>query len=76
MGASKAATGSSGLYTRMSLQIASTPAGDDQPVQPGQLLRLAHLDRVRAEPAQHGRVLAKVALQRQNADAERSVISS
>src|SRR5689334_849356 len=50
-------------------------ARDDQSVEPGELLRLAHLDRVRAEPAQHGRVLAEVPLHRQNADSH-SVDSS
>ena len=43
-------------------------AGDHEPVEPVELLRLAHLDDVRAEPAQHRRVLAKVALHCQNAD--------
>ena len=46
-------------------------AGDDEPVEAVELLRLAHLDHVRAEAAQHRRVLAEVALHRQNADPER-----
>ena len=43
-------------------------AGDDQPVEAVQLLGLAHLDDVRAEPAQHRRVLAEVPMHGQNAD--------
>ena len=43
-------------------------AGDDEAVEPGELLGLAHLDRVRAEPPQHRRVLAEVPLQGQDAD--------
>src|SRR6266576_2557290 len=38
-------------------------AGNDEPVEPCELLRLAHLDRLRAEPPQHRRVLAEVPLQ-------------
>ena len=38
------------------------PAGDDEPVEVLELLRLAHLDRLGAEAPQHGRVLAEVAL--------------
>src|SRR5438093_2929800 len=41
---------------------------DHEAVEPLQLLRLADLDRVRAEPPQHRRVLAKVPLYRQDAD--------
>src|SRR5437763_1000758 len=37
-------------------------AGDHEPVQPVELPRLAHLDDLRAKPAQHRRVLAKVPL--------------
>ena len=43
-------------------------AGDDQPVEAVELLGLPHLDRLRAEAAQHGRVLAEVALDGQDAD--------
>jgi hypothetical protein len=41
---------------------------DDEPVEPRELLRLAHLDRLRTEPSQHRRVLAEVPLQGQNTD--------
>ena len=44
-------------------------AGDDQAVEAVELLGLAHLDRLGAEAAQHGRVLAEVALDGQDADA-------
>src|SRR5215471_312997 len=44
------------------------PARDDQPVELRQLLGLAHLERLGAEPAQHGRVLAHVALDGEDAD--------
>ena len=43
-------------------------ARDHEPVEPLELLRLAHLDDVRAEPAQHRRVLAEVALHGEDAD--------
>ena len=43
-------------------------AGDDEPVEPVELLGLAHLDDVRAEPPQHRRVLAEVPLHGQDAD--------
>ena len=43
-------------------------ARDDEPVEPVELLGLAHLDDVRAEPAQHRRVLAEVALDGENTD--------
>src|SRR5262245_2463105 len=43
-------------------------ARDDQAVEPVELLRLAHFDRLRAKPAQHRRVLAEVPLYRQDAD--------
>src|SRR2546421_5199605 len=43
-------------------------AGDHEPVELLELLRLAHLDRFRAEVPEHGRVLAEVALHRQDAD--------
>ena len=46
-------------------------AGDDEPVEPVELLRLAHLDDVRAEPAQHRRVLAEVPLDCEDADLHR-----
>src|SRR6266516_3318809 len=41
---------------------------NDQPVELGNLLRLAHLDGLRADPPQHRRVLAEVPLHRQDAD--------
>ena len=44
-------------------------AGDHEPVEPVQLLRLADFHRFRAEPAQDVRVLAEVPLDRQNTDA-------
>ena len=44
------------------------PARDDQPVEPGELLRLPDLHRLRAEPAQHRLVLAEVSLDCQYAD--------
>src|ERR687887_486478 len=43
-------------------------AGNHQPVEPVQLLWLADFDHIRPEPPQHRRVLAKVALQGQDAD--------
>src|SRR5262245_2171459 len=43
-------------------------AGNDEPVQPLELLGLAHLDRLRTEPAQHRRVLAEVPLEGEDAD--------
>ena len=43
-------------------------AGDDEPVEPVELLGQAHLDRLRAEAAQHRRVLAEVALDCEDAD--------
>ena len=43
-------------------------AGNDKAVEPFQLLGLPYLDRIRAEPPQHRRVLAEVALDGQNAD--------
>src|SRR5579884_21461 len=46
-------------------------ARDDQPVEAVELLGQAHLDRLRAEPAQHGRVLAEVPLYGEDADPER-----
>src|SRR5207237_1083834 len=46
-------------------------AGDDQAVEARELVRLAHLDHLRAEAAQHRRVLAEVPLHGQNADSER-----
>src|SRR5918911_4338922 len=44
------------------------PARDDEPVEPLELLRQPHLDRLGAEPAQHRRVLAEVPLDGQDAD--------
>ena len=46
-------------------------ARDDEPVQPTELFGPPHLDNVGAEPPQHRRVLAEVALDRQDADARR-----
>src|SRR5919197_263668 len=43
-------------------------AGNHQPVEPVKLLWLADFDHIRPEPPQHRRVLAKVALQGQDAD--------
>ena len=43
-------------------------AGNDEAVEPLELLGQAHLDHVRAETAQHRRVLAKVSLHGENAD--------
>ena len=43
-------------------------ARNDEPVEAVELNREAHLDDVRAEPAQHRRVLAEVALKREDAD--------
>jgi hypothetical protein len=48
-------------------------AGDHEPVEPFELLRLAHLDDVRAELAQHRRVLAEVALHCEDADRHVSI---
>ena len=45
-------------------------ARHDQPVEPVELLGQAHLDRLGAEPAQHGRVLAKVSLHGEDADSQ------
>ncbi len=44
---------------------------DDEPVEPRQLLRPADFHDVDAEPTQQGHVLAKVPLDRQDADAQR-----
>ena len=43
-------------------------ARDDQAVEPVELLRQPHLDRLGAEAPQHRRVLAEVPLERQDAD--------
>ena len=53
------------------MNVGRLAAGDDEAVEAVELLRLAHLDDVRAESAQHRRVLAEVALHGQNADPER-----
>ena len=45
--------------------------GDDQAVEAVELLRQAHLDRLRAEAPQDSRVLAKIALYGQDTDAQR-----
>ena len=46
-------------------------AGDHEPVEALELLGQAHLDHVRAEPAQHRRVLAEVALDCEDTDSHR-----
>ena len=46
-------------------------AQDDQAVEPVQLLRKTHLDRLGAELPQHRRVLAEVALHCEDADSQR-----
>src|SRR3954451_108831 len=46
------------------------PARDDEPVETGELLRLADLDCVGAERAQRGDVLAEVPLEGEDADAQ------
>ena len=46
-------------------------ARDHEPVEPVELLGLAHLDHVGAEPPQHRRVLAEVALHGEHADPKR-----
>src|SRR5262245_20328993 len=43
-------------------------ARDDEPVKARELLRLAHLDRLRTEPPQHRRVLAEVSLHSEDSD--------
>ncbi len=48
-------------------------ARQDQPVEPLELLGQAHLDRLRAEAAEHRRVLAEVALYGEHADPKRLV---
>src|SRR5215210_5423175 len=47
--------------------------GNDQTVETVELVGLSHLDRVRAEAAQDGRVLAEVALNCQDSDSRRRV---
>src|SRR4051812_24226685 len=47
-------------------------AGDHEPVETVELVGLPHLDGLRAERAQHRRVLAEVALHGQHPDAQRS----
>ena len=44
------------------------PARNDEAVDPLELLRLPHLDDLRAEPPQHRRVLAEVPLHGEDAD--------
>src|SRR5262249_50276851 len=52
-------------------------AGDHEPVEPVELLRLANFHHVCTEPAEHGRVLAKVALDCEDADShENSVVTA
>ena len=46
-------------------------AGNDQAVEMVQLLRLAHLDGLGAQPAQHRGVLAEVPLHREDSDFQR-----
>ena len=43
-------------------------AGDDEAVEPFELLRLAHLDPVHAEPREHQEMLPEVALHREDTD--------
>src|SRR5215218_1107299 len=45
-------------------------AGNDQPIEAFELLRLPHLDRLDAQPAKHLRVLPEISLHSKNADAE------
>src|SRR3954447_9256248 len=49
-------------------------ARDDEPVEPGELLRLADLDDVGAEPSQHRGVLPEVALDCEDADAHPPIV--
>ena len=44
------------------------PAGDDEAIHAFQVCGLTHLDDVRAQPPQHLRVLAEIALHREDAD--------
>ena len=47
-------------------------ARNHEPVEPLELLGLAHLDRLRAEPPQHGRVLTEVSLHSEDSDPHRA----
>ena len=49
-------------------------AGDHEPVEPVELLGLAHLDDVRAKAAQHRRVLAEVSLHGEDADLHGEIV--
>src|SRR5436190_17448247 len=51
-------------------------AGDDQPVEPVELLGEPHLDRLGTEPPQHGCVLSEVPLHGEDADPERVLHAS
>ena len=51
-------------------------AGDDEAVEPVELLGKPNLDRLRAEPPQHGGVLAEVPLHGEDADPERLLHAS
>src|SRR5450759_541666 len=48
-------------------------AGDDQPVEPVELVRFSHLARLNAEPPEHGQVLAEVSLHGKDADTKRPI---
>ena len=50
------------------MNVVDSPPGMHEPVEALELLGLAHLDDLRAEPAQHRRVLAHVSLEGENAD--------
>ena len=52
------------------VNVVDSPPGMHEAVEALELLGLAHLDDVRAERAQHRRVLAEVALNCENADPE------
>ena len=56
-------------HAHQALNGGGLPAGNDQSIKPVELVRAAYLDHIGAEPPQHRRVLAKVALDRQDADA-------
>ena len=51
-------------------------ARDDEAVESLELLGLPHLDDLRAEPAQHRRVLAEVPLQREDADRHDAIVGT
>ena len=51
-------------------------AGDHEPVEPVELLRQPHLYDLRAEAAQHRRVLAEVSLQGEDADRHGAIVET